>query len=151
MKRETFLNQGLSPLKKIFKIEMVIKENMVIIALTASSFLHFWVKSSTRSVPEANCLIWSVTVWGKADGISNFYKILLNLYKRSKQIPDSTEEISLILLCNTIGFHPLTQKLELHTNKNSTNWKYYWRGFIWMVISQDFVHRLKSLNYKLNK
>ena len=124
MKRETFLNQGPSPLKKTFKKEMVIQENMVIIVLTASSFLHFWVKSSTRSVPEANCLIWSVTVGGKADGIGNFHKILLNLYKPSKQIPDSTGEISLILLCNTIGFHPLTQKLDLHTNKNSTISKY---------------------------
>ena len=92
--KPAFLNQGPSPLNNIFKIEMVIKENMVIIALTASSFLHFWVKSSTRSVPEANCLIWSVTVWGKADGIGNFHKILLNLYKPSKQISDSTEEIS---------------------------------------------------------
>ena len=55
---------------------MVILKNMVTIALTASSFLHFWVNSSTRSVPEANCLMWSVTVRGKADGISNFHKIL---------------------------------------------------------------------------
>ena len=96
MKRETFLNQGPSPLTKIFKIEMVIKESMVIIALTASSFLHFWVKSSTRSVPEANCLIWSVTVGRKADGIGNFHKILLNLYKPGKQMPDPTEEISFV-------------------------------------------------------
>ena len=94
MKKETFLNHGPSTLKKTFKKEMVIQENMVIIALTASSFLHFWVKSSTRSVPEANCLIWSVTVGGKAEGIGNFHKILLNLYKPGKQIPDPTEEIS---------------------------------------------------------
>ena len=80
--------------RKCLKKEMVIQENMVIIALTASSFLHFWVKSSTRSVPEANCLIWSVTVGGKADGIGNFHKILLNLYKPGKQMPDPTEEIS---------------------------------------------------------
>ena len=94
MKRETFLTHGPSTLKKTFKKETVIQENMVIIALTASSFLHFWVKSSTRSVPEANCLIWSVTVGGKAEGIGNFHKILLNLYKPGKQMPDPTEEIS---------------------------------------------------------
>jgi len=74
MKRETFLNQGPSLLKETFKKEMVIQENMVIIALTASSFLHFWVKSSTRSVPEANCLIWSVTVGGKQMVSATFTK-----------------------------------------------------------------------------
>ena len=27
---------------------------------------------------------------------------------------------------------------------NNTNWKCRWRGFIWMVTSQDFIHRLKN-------
>ena len=27
---------------------------------------------------------------------------------------------------------------------NVTMWKYCWRGFIWMVTPQDFVHKLKS-------
>ena len=29
-------------------------------------------------------------------------------------------------------------------NINSIAWKYCWRGFIWMVTPQDFVHRFKS-------